>query len=85
MEIIVGKTYRFKNEYRSSLKDELKGKVFKVIADTKIEVYNQDGSIVRNGGGMPFFTFHSSSILNHIDFSYGQIEPAKSLKKFSLS
>jgi len=85
MNILIGKTYRFKSG-PSSLKEELKGKIFKILTRSTMEVYNQDGSLVLNGDGQPFFMYHNGrSVLKHIDFSYVGIEPITHLKKFSLS
>ena len=83
--ITVGKMYRFKNEERSSLRDELKGKIFKIFSANSLQAYNQDGSIILNANGQPFFLIHlDRSLYKNVDFSYVGIEPITHLKKFSL-
>ena len=43
-----------------------------------------DGSIMINGMGNPYYTYSRSGLIKSIDFSYAQIEPVKYIKKFSL-
>jgi hypothetical protein len=83
MSIVIGRTYKFNN--RHELKPELRDKFFKVLDRTRIQVYNNDGSIIFSGMGNPSYNYNHRTIGSSIDFSYIDIEPVKSLKKFSLS
>jgi len=80
----IGKTYRFNSS--TFLKPELVGKVFKVISENRLEVYNQDGSIMCNKNGHPYFTYSGiRSVLKCVDHPYPCLEPIMHLKKFSLT
>lgn len=79
-EIVVGQVYRFKNDAHSTIRRELKGKWFKVISKRMIEVYNDDGTIIPNGSGNPWFTYTRNTIIRHI--SSVDIRPIERLNKF---
>jgi carbamoylphosphate synthase small subunit len=79
-EIIIGQVYRFKNDEASCIRRELKGKWFRVISHTRIEVYQDDGTVISNGSGDPWFTYTRSSIIRHI--SSVDIRPIERLNKF---
>jgi len=78
----IGKRYKFLN--LRNLKSEVRGKFFKVLDNNHIEIYGDDGSIMINGMGNPYYTYSLSGLIKSIDFTYAQIEPVKHIKKFSL-
>lgn len=77
-DIVIGKVYRFDNSH--NLKPSLRGKIFKVISHSKLQAYNDDGSLVLNPTGEPWFYFGSE--LRYVDSI--SIQPLQYINKHSL-
>ena len=78
MQIPIGKKYRFKKD--GTVKTFLRGKIFIILSGHRLQVYDDDGSIIRNGVGSDFFTYSSFRGLSK-NIDHADIEPMKHIKK----
>lgn len=77
--LIEGGLYKFKND--PAIRQRISGKWFRVLPNRRIVVFNDDGSIILNGNGEPYFTYSNQTILKHVECP--SIEPFRNIPKFS--